>query len=343
MPTTALTTLHLENFTAFAELDLAFSPGMNVFVGANSTGKTHLLKLLYAVSDITVSHVPLGEKLLRVFLPSAGQSSMVHKGHSVARIRVGRDSQIVEFELRRDMLPDSLVVTGFGEDQWASRPMECVFIPPKEMLANAPGFLSSWERRELNFEEVYPDLLRRAYLGQLRKGQLNEELKRLSEKLQDLLDGEVVVKGQEFFRRQGRWDLEFSLLAEGYRKLGLLWLLIRNGTIAADSILFWDEPESNLNPKMMGHLVELLLDLQRIGVQIFLATHSYVVVKELDLRMKSTDRVRFFSLYREEQNGEIVARAADEFASIDPNLIVDTLVDLYDRDVERVVNIGGSK
>ena len=78
-------------------------------------------------------------------------------------------------------------------------------------------------------------------------------------------------------------DLELSLLAEGFRKLGLLWLLIRNGTLLEDSVLFWDEPEANLNPKLYRLLMYVLLELQRNGVQVFLATHDYIILKELDL------------------------------------------------------------
>ena len=44
----SLTRVKLERFTAFENLDLALSPGINVFVGANGTGKTHLMKVCYA-------------------------------------------------------------------------------------------------------------------------------------------------------------------------------------------------------------------------------------------------------------------------------------------------------
>ena len=43
-----LTRVRLERFTAFEELDLELSPGINVLVGANGTGKTHLMKVCYA-------------------------------------------------------------------------------------------------------------------------------------------------------------------------------------------------------------------------------------------------------------------------------------------------------
>ena len=88
--------------------------------------------------------------------------------------------------------------------------------------------------------------------------------------------------------------MEFTLLAEGHAKVG--------ATVAPDperksqagsAVLFWDEPETNLNPKLYGVVIEVLLELQRLGVQIFLATHDYVVLKELDLRAKEGDKVAF--------------------------------------------------
>ena len=40
--------LYLNNFTVFNTLNIEFSKGVNIFIGENGTGKTHLLKLLYA-------------------------------------------------------------------------------------------------------------------------------------------------------------------------------------------------------------------------------------------------------------------------------------------------------
>ena len=43
-----LTRVELECFTAFSEIGLDLSRGINVLVGPNGTGKTHLLKVCYA-------------------------------------------------------------------------------------------------------------------------------------------------------------------------------------------------------------------------------------------------------------------------------------------------------
>ena len=40
--------LKLKNFTAFKDLELNFSPKLNLIIGANASGKTHILKAIYA-------------------------------------------------------------------------------------------------------------------------------------------------------------------------------------------------------------------------------------------------------------------------------------------------------
>jgi len=47
-----LNSLRLKNFTVFSELDITFSPGLNVIIGENATGKSHLLKLGYALAHV---------------------------------------------------------------------------------------------------------------------------------------------------------------------------------------------------------------------------------------------------------------------------------------------------
>ena len=78
----------------------------------------------------------------------------------------------------------------------------------------------------------------------------------------------------------------------------MLWVLIRNGTFFKNSVLCWDEPEANLNSELIKIIVEVLLELQRAGVQIFLATHGRVLLDEFDLQMNKSDKVKFHALYR---------------------------------------------
>ena len=329
-----ITRVKLERFTAFESLDFKPSPGINVLVGANGTGKTHLMKVVYAACDVSKTGADFAEKLVRVFMPSGdglGRLVKRRRGNLGCDIKVfrGRRKLLVSFS-NHTKAADTATVG--GSPSWKKGPIESVYVPVKEMLANAPGFRSLYAHREIHFEEVYQDILHRAYRPVLR-GQIPPQRKRLLAVLRRSIEGKVLEKNEEFFLRNKQGDLEFSLLAEGMRKLGLLWLLIQNGTLLEGSVLFWDEPETNLNPKLFGSVIEILLELQRIGVQIFIATHDYVILKELDLQKKEGDKLAFHSLYRDD--GEITCHTSGIYLDIHPNAIAEAFTDLYDREVER--------
>jgi predicted ATP-dependent endonuclease of OLD family len=336
MPITRLLFTH---FTAFKQLDMKLSPGINVLIGANGTGKTHIMKFAYAACAISASEstTNFADKLVRVYLPSGrALGRLVKHGQRNAQgsAEIHRDDLKLHISFSRSAkTPDSATVT--GEEEWRSKPIESVYIPVKEMLANAPGFRALYARREIHFEEIYADILDRAYLPELRDKE--ESIETLLKKLQQLIGGQVTEKGGEFFIRYKQGELEFTLLAEGLRKLGLLWLLIQNGTLANGSVLFWDEPETNLNPKLFGPVIEILLELQRMGVQIFLATHDYVILKEIDLRMTKNDNILFHSLYRDKSTGEIMCHSVSDYLAIHPNVILEAFTNLYDRTIKQVL------
>ena len=329
-----ITRVKLERFTAFESLDFEPSPGVNVLVGANGTGKTHLMKAAYAACDVSKTGAGFAEKLINLFLPSRRSiGRLVRRRRTSARcaVEIWRGKQRIRISFsNHSTVPDSARV--IGANNWVRQPVESVYIPVKEMLANAPGFRSLYAQRDIHFEEVYEDILGRAYQPAMR-GPAPPERKRLLAILQKEIEGKVHAAKEEFFLRSKQGNLEFSLLAEGMRKLGLLWLLIQNGTLLGGSVLFWDEPETNLNPKLFGPMIEILLELQRMGVQVFIATHDYVILKELDLRKKENDKIVFHALYRD--GGEIACQPAHAYLDIHPNAIAEAFTDLYDREVER--------
>jgi predicted ATPase len=153
------------------------------------------------------------------------------------------------------------------------------------------------------------------------------------------MDGRVEIEGETLFMSKGRRKLDFMLVAEGQRKLGLLWLLLQNGVLAKDSILFIDEPEANLNPKLYGVVIDVLLALQRMGVQVFIATHDYVILKEIDLRMKLDDKVTFHAFEKTSDTG-VILHSTNDYLQISPNGIADTFSDLFRRELARPENGG---
>ncbi len=98
--------IKLERFTAFEQFSLKFSSGINVFIGENGCGKTHLLKVVYAACDVSKSQKSFAGKLNRVFLPSGEQIGRLVKrrtGSSTASVEVSRTVEV-------DAQPKSLVL-----------------------------------------------------------------------------------------------------------------------------------------------------------------------------------------------------------------------------------------
>ena len=336
--------IQLERFTAFEELSLQFSPGLNIFIGENGCGKTHLLKLLYAACEVSTSQKTFAEKVNSVFLPSEGKIGRLVKRRSTsstASVDVARTVQVDGHNKPLNMRlsfsnhakdPAKVRVSGSAQ-QWQEHPITAVYIPVKDMMANAPGFRSLYSLRHIHFEEVYADIIDRAFLGAL-TGPTDQDRKRLLDILQQSMQGKVVTRNEEFFLKSPQGELEFTLLAEGIRKLGLLWVLIQNGTLLDGSVLLWDEPEANLNPKLMRTVVQILIELQRLGVQLFITTHNYNLLKEFDLQLQAQDQVLFHSLYRDAQDSMRAASFAD-YDNLQSNAIDDTLAALADREIRQ--------
>lgn len=331
--------LHVENFTAFGTLDVDFHRGINILVGTNGTGKTHLLKLVLLLWNLPVLEAPFLAKLERIFLPYQGDLRRLLHGNStrsIVQVRTHPGGVAIQFGLRKEDL--SVVPTWQSDEPYRLRETPCVFIPSKEILANAPGFRSLYNLRNIHFEAVYAELLDWIYLDPLRENNLSPEIRGILARIENALDGRVTRKGEHLFLAQSQKELEFTLLAEGIRKLGLLWLLLTNGGITPGSVLLWDEPEANLNPSLMGTVIQILIELQRLGVQIFLATHNYFVLKEFDLRRNAGDEIGYHSLYHDPDTGEIRCQTTGDFDLIEPNIAVDTMESIYDREVERALD-----
>jgi len=124
----SLSHICVEHFTAFDTLNVDLSPGVNVLVGANATGKTHLMKIAYAACDINKARLDFAEKLVRVFLPSGralGRLVKRQRGSSqgTAEIFRGQRKLRVSFT-NHTKAPEAATVRGVKP--WGIRPIECV-------------------------------------------------------------------------------------------------------------------------------------------------------------------------------------------------------------------------
>jgi len=328
--------LELTNFTAFDELSIPFSDGINVLLGENGTGKTHILKVAYAATAIADQDEPeFGQKLVDVFIPDGrriGRLVRRQKGSTAASVHVKYErSHIGTSFSNHTKKADSAKDRSLG---WTRQKVgQGVYIPVKEILANAPGFRSMYSEREVEFDATYDDLLSLAYLP-AKKGKKTQEHRKLLRNIEQTITGRVVIQGEKFFLKDKHGNLEFSLLAEGWRKLALIWQLIQNGTLWQNSILFWDEPETNLNPRMIKELIKILLELRRQGVQIFLVTHDYTVIRWLDILVSDQDSMCIHAFFRDADNC-IQHETGKRYSQISHDAIRDTFGDIFESQMSK--------
>lgn len=330
----AIERVELKNFTVFADATLELASGVNVFIGKNSTGKTHAMKALYAFLRAAAS-VPdpfpaaVGHQLREVFKPdddALGRLGQRIPGHKTFRIRVSTGKK----ELFAQVYSRDGRVTGRAS---LARAPAAVFIPSREALAMHEGFARAYERRELSFDGTYYNLARELSTSPLR-GPRPGALGEVVTELQQILGGKLEKKGGKFYLvGPGGARYEAQLMSEGLRKIGSILRLLQNGEIEDGGVLLWDEPETNLNPSVAVAVADLLAKLAGAGVQVIVATHDYFVSETLGLRAREPNSAptRFFSFVRSEDRLSVDVASADDIDELLENAIRNESLAHYDR------------
>ncbi len=326
--------LKAKNFTVFREADLDFSPGLNVIMGTNGAGKTHLLKLGYSIIAVSFKaqngvrrptkeqlQTDLSLKLLRVFKPE-------HLGRLVRRTRRGRETAELrcKFAPTKHDLDFSFHTASEFEVSVEKSPSEWidkrpVYLPTRELLTIYPGFVSLYENSAIPFEETWRDTC--SLLGfPLARGPREKTIKKLLEPLEEAMGGKVELREpQGFYLNRDGVRTEMHLVAEGFRKLATIARLIANGQLIDKGYLFWDEPESNLNPKIVKVVAKTILQLCKVGIQVFVATHSLFLMREFDILLRGEFKdvkSRFFGLHPSDEGVTVQqGDSVDDIGSID--------------------------
>jgi predicted ATP-dependent endonuclease of OLD family len=350
--------LSLENFTAFEQAKFNFCDGINVLIGANGTGKTHAMKAMYAlVSDYEdyyknlqkVFNIQKVNTLIRN-IRNNGEDKNITLGFSSfngdEKSRASRKIyfQDMDIEIFYREAEIAIHISNYSEV------VHSIYLPTTEMLSIYDHFFATYERREIPYDSTCYDLALALNAAILRKTHADYQLvEPIINNLQDIITGsktqkeDVVVKESEhfYFHLNGN-KLDVNVVADGYRKLGTLFYLLRNGSLTTNSILFWDEPEANLNPKLIVKVAKVLQALADSGIQIFIATHDYLLSHELSLLAEYPSEnpiaLKFFSLYKPNEQSSVIVEEGHSLADIAHNPILEEFAAHYDREAELFSN-----
>ena len=331
-----LTRIKIENFTVFEDITIPFSKGLNILVGENGMGKTHVMKLAYAACQSRKHDVSFSQKTTMLFRPDqSGIGRLVNRnknGENTARVLV--ESDIAQIGMSFSTKTKKWDAEVKSEEKWEKQMSgtTSVFIPAKEILSNAWNLDAAVKVGNVEFDDTYLDIIAAAKID------ISTDVDSVARKkylkiLQKISNGKVTVQDDRFYLKSGtQAKLEFNLVAEGIRKIALLWQLIKNGTLEKGSVLFWDEPEANINPKYIPVLAELLIMLEKEGVQIFVSTHDYFLSKYIEVKREKDSDVQYISLYKDEKN-QVQCEIAKEFELLEHNTIMDTFRQLYREEI----------
>jgi len=336
-----LTTLEMRNFTVFEKADFSFASGINVFIGENGTGKSHVLKALYAVlkgvrvppADATEEARWQRERLAEVFKVDGGNASAVgylvrrSKGDEGATLAVTAGAQ-AETRIKIDQSGELTVMN----QSWTA-PLDATFLPARDVLAMSEGFVPIYDRHRISFDETYRDACLALAQPEL-KGSAKQAADSMSARLQSILGGKVTLENGRFHVDFGEGPHEAHLVAEGLRKIAALVHLIGNGSIHEGGVLIWDEPEANMNPRLIAKLADALRGLAAGGVQIFVATHDYLLSHRLSLaaeyEVPPNVEMKFFALHREHPIDPVQVQSGETLADIKNNAILQEYAGHYE-------------
>jgi len=294
---TVLNNIRIENFGPLTEMVWSDVGKINLVIGANDSGKTFLLKALYSAvrtleeyrrgNERRSAAEILSEKLYWTFQPEK-IGDLVSKG---------ADGPIL-FSM---MMDEKLFRYGFGRDttkQISSienrvllRNNNSVFLPAKEVLSLHRIILKSREQYQVfGFDDTYLDLARA--LRQLPNGAgIHGSFSKVRKSLEAIVGGKVEYdeKAERWQFKKGNQKFPIGVTAEGVKKIAILDTLLGNRYLDTNSIVFIDEPESALHPAAISQLLDVVATLAEQGMQFFLYSHSYFVVKKLFLIAQQKD------------------------------------------------------
>lgn len=308
---------------------------INIIIGENDSGKTMFLKALYSLvksieeykkgDDNRTFKDILANKIYWTYqVDKIGDIVSKNKDEHI-KVESKIDEQNITYSFSKTAKNSISTLT----ENIETRENNSIFLPAKEVLSLFSVIKKSRAiDKEFGFDDTYYDLVL-ALEKETQKGNNFKNFTKGKKLLNELIKGKVEYKNGQWLFKKGNMKISIHSTAEGIKKIAILDRLLSNRYITPGSIIFIDEPESVLHPKAIIEFLDIVNLLAKNNIQIFIATHSFFVLKKMMLiARKENINIPIISLKKE---------TIEEYNLKDgmpDNPIVDTSIDLYEEELD---------
>ena len=337
--------VELQNYGNIPSFECSAFSNVNLIIGENATGKTFFLKALYSAirsmedymrgDDVRSMSEILSEKLRWTFQIDKLGDLVKRSANEPLSFKMKTDhaQNCMEYQFSQSATTKVVNVTA----PEAQKEGNSIFIPAKEVLSLFSVILKSREvDKVFGFDDTYYDLAKALRIAPSRGKNYNAFSKARKE-LSAVINGKVDYddnSGKWYYRNEANQKFSIGATAEGVKKISIMDRLLGNGYINKQSVLFIDELESALHPNAICGFLDMISDISReMGIQVFISTHSYFVIKKLFLiALQHPDEVTCISFTKD--NKPQISNLSE---GMPENSIIQTSIDLYRQEVTEVL------
>lgn len=338
-----INSISMKNFGMVEDFSANNLANINLIIGENGTGKTFLLKSLYSAvrsweeyrrgDDIKPFNEILSEKLRWTYqVEKIGD--IVSKGaEKNLSMHLDFGNESIDYQFTNSSVSKVVNV----EVPQSGKEGNSIFIPAKEVLSLFSVILKSREvDKSFGFDDTYYDLVKALRISPTR-GKNFTAFANSRKVVTDVINGKVDYDentGKWYYKNKKNQRFSIGATSEGVKKISIMDRLLENGYLDTNSIIFIDEIESALHPDAVCQFLEMIgMIANDMGLQIFITSHSYFVIKKLYLMaMKKPDFISCISLNKNAPNS-----ICDLHDGMPDNSIIDASIRLYDQEVEEML------
>jgi len=334
---------HFQNFAKLKDTSLAFND-ITVLAGKPSTGKSFVMKFMYAIDESIVLYGKSNEGELKFMEELRDRIKSLSRDEADIEIKnmLKRFAKIdkelpKEIKLITKNLLSSIfidlnqisnkfsVTSSLIEIQYENKVYKInLSNKDKKIISNSSIFVETplilefkkfmkREKGKIPYHiESLLNILDTDY--SFTDEEQDKFIKDFTKKSKAIIGGDIESSGDSFiFNQEGAQNYDILNASSGTKSIGLLQYLVTNQALKKGSVLYWEEPEVHLHPAWQLKMVDLFVELMNAGVKIVFSTHSPYMADYLNAiskKQKFRDRISFNVL--DEKDGVVTNHILDD-------------------------------